>query len=123
MKIAKSMEVRQQNPDLVNSIRWYVERKKFNKDSSIWVVHLGRTPTMDMKKTYGFEWKDCDNFFSHFMGLSLTHRVDEMTFDTIGWGGNVNFLNFYLVELEPGEDTNITGELLEMIAKGWGLET
>ena len=123
MKIAKSMEVRKHNPDLVNSIRGYVERGKFNKDSAIWVVHLGRTPTMDMKKTYGFELKDCDNFFSHFMGLSLTHRVDEMTFDIVGWGGNVNFLNFYLVELEPGEDTNITGELLEMIAKGWGLET
>ena len=77
---------------------------------------------MDTKKSYGFERKDRDNFFSHFMGLSLTHKVDEMTVDTIGWGGNVNFLNFYLVELEPGEDTNITGELLEMIARGWGLE-
>ena len=123
MKIAKSMEVRQQNPDMVNSIRWYVEREKFNKDSSIWVVHLGETPTRDTKKTYGFEWKDRDNFFSHFMGLSLTHKIDEMTFDTVGWGGCVNFLNFYLVELEPGENTNISVELLEMIAKGWGVET
>lgn len=123
MKIAQNIEVRQHNPDLVNSIRGYVERGKFNKDSAIWVVHLGRTPTMDTKKSYGFERKDRDNFFSHFMGLSLTHRVDEMTVDTVDWGGNVNFLNFYLVELEPGEDTNITGELLEMIARGWGLET
>ena len=123
MKIAKSMEVRQQNPDLVDSIRGYVEQGKFNKDSAIWVVHLGETPTMDMKKTYGFEWNDRDNFFSHFMGLSLTHRVDEMTVDTVDWGGNVNFLNFYLVELEPGENTNISVEFLEMIAKGWGVET
>ena len=108
--------------DLASAIRGYVEQGKFNKDTSIWVVHLGETPTMDMKKTYGFDWENRDDFFSHFMGLSLTHKVDEVTFDPARDALPVDFVNFYLVELEPGEDTNITGEMLELIAKGWGVE-
>lgn len=121
-KEAISMERKPYQKDMLSAIQWHVQRGNINKDTAMWVSHLGRVPT-GRTRTYGFDSAAHDNFFSTFMDLSLMYKVSEMTFDTAGWNGRVTFVNFYLVELEPGEDTNITGELLEMIAKGWGLET
>lgn len=104
---------------LVESMKWYVDHNKFNEDTCVWVVHLGKPPRFGMSKVYGYEKFEQDDFFSNFMDMSLTHRIEEMSFDIIEGTGVVNFVNFYLRELEPGEDTNIDGELLAEIAKGW----
>ena len=102
---------------LTSDIGRYVDKCQFNAHTNVWVVYLGEKPVLSNDRSYGFGRRACDDFFSKFMELSLSYRIERMTFDFAC--GNVAWVNFYLRKIEPFEETNITIELLEMVAKGW----
>ena len=96
----------------------FVRDGHFNSRSKVWVV-VERGDGWWTYERYGFTKAAKDGFFTDFMDKSLRKTIAQISFDRPHSSGNVDFVNFYMRDLEPGEETNITIELMETIAKGW----